>query len=244
MKLPTFDINLARWDKYRAFHIEYACRYQWQAGSGQIIVFDTGELVILGGIEHTDLRRKYDDFRFSIISTADTGFPSVATSLLHGVIKVPLAWLNDGGQYICLWDHDTGKVYNLNVNGAQSMALRETIPSRFSRLNVVGYWAGYDRPFQSIGFELSAPQDKQAKADLQAMIDACKAWDQIRRLDPHFKPDKGISAWNTSKLDPHWIIKTGFAGLSDRQRELVVRGHIGKFRKTITVPYLQTSKEK
>ncbi len=248
MKAPEFDRNKARWDHYRAFHIEYASRYNWMSGNGQIVHFDTGEMIFFSGLDHVDLRRKYSDLNIAIIGTTDKGFPKVTLPdgfLLQGSNKLPLAWLNDGGLYNCLWDHASGRLYNISTTYQSNKDMLKQLPARFQeKRNIVAYHNGSEGHVLCAPFELSVPADKEDRDTLAGIKIACKAWLKMRELDLNAQPLKDYYNTHQGKLDPRWVIRTGFADLSDQQRLHIINGRVSDLRKNVTVPYIQTSEEK
>lgn len=114
MHIPKLAQDRSRWDQHREFH--------WQINSSStatpshshdpvITVFQDGSLAVHYGTRRPEVRHDYPDYGISITSTTDKQCPNLLNP--EGV-KVPKAWLNDGGAQTLLIDHELGRAYSLD----------------------------------------------------------------------------------------------------------------------------------
>ena len=115
MHIPKLDQNHIRWDQHREFH--------WQVNSSStatqshihdpvITVFRDGSLAVHYGTGRPEVRHNYPDYGISTTSTTDQHCPNL---LSPDGVKLPKAWLNDGGAQTLLIDHELGRAYSLDA---------------------------------------------------------------------------------------------------------------------------------
>jgi hypothetical protein len=109
MKLPEWDDQFVRWDRYKQFHMGLDQRlcatenYCWPP----FIIFDDGEVICTISQLKPDLRRVYPELNVELAISGEQ-----ALYLPDGT-QVPKAWLNENGQQYLIIDHDTHQVKQL-----------------------------------------------------------------------------------------------------------------------------------
>lgn len=115
MRIPELNQDHIRWDHHREFH--------WQIGVGSattqshthepvITVFQDGSFAVHYGTGRPEVRHDYPTYGIAIASTTDKHCPNLLTP--DGV-KLPKAWLNDGGAQTLLIDYELRRAYGLDA---------------------------------------------------------------------------------------------------------------------------------
>lgn len=175
MKLPSFDLSNAQWDKYKAFHISHGP--SGYGGSG-FVQFDTGELIVTAYKFKPDTRHLYENFNIRVVSTKDRDCPSFTTPDGERCRK---AWLSHFGQNVLVLDLDTGFAVRLGY----TLINEKRVPLRLRRY-ATAYFSGPGE--QPIGSEIVVykpyPWTTKEREYAQTMIAASRAWIGLEYGDP------------------------------------------------------------
>jgi hypothetical protein len=248
MRLPTFDHNIAKWDRVRAFHMDHRSgRY----GYGPAFVqFDTGELICELRFPRPDQRYEYKNLNVRVFATGDRHnyYHREATYTTPDGEPIKNGWLHhDGAMQYLLHDLDTKRVVRLYSHGDYS----GVIPTRFrgSRACSV-YFPGAGEP--PIGAPVKIvkplPLTQDERSHIAALRAACKAWDELAPPEEKTFEAKTwsgglthrvpIEAWNLKDQKIEDLLKLQFNDMTPIQRlSLARKGTIGRTQ-TVTYPHI------
>jgi hypothetical protein len=245
MRLPTFDHNLAKWDRFRAFHMDHR---NGRYGYGPAFVqFDTGELICELNFPRPDMRKEYKDLNVRVFATGDRHnyYHREATYTTPEGEPLKNGWLHHGAMQYLLHDLDTKRVVRLYTSGDFS----GVIPTRFrgSRMCSV-YFPGPGEP--PIGAPVKVtkplPMTREERDHVNALRAACKAWDELAPAEEKTRERKvyggtykePISAYMLSILKIEDLLKLQFNDMTPIQRlSLARKGTIGRTQ-TVTYPHI------
>jgi hypothetical protein len=184
MKIPNYDHSEAKWDDLRRFHNAITLHHSdWR---GAVVRLDTGEMFIRSMRFSPYLRRRYEQYGFTIVSTRDYKCPRLYDA--QGNL-IPGTHLTQGRQQVLLIDHDSPRVIALEQSGRPEREPVEwgTIPAdlRNSRA-LVAWWSGdAARPIaRKIAVSVPAvldPAERQHALDLRTTAQAWVAMTEDRR---------------------------------------------------------------
>ena len=113
MIIPKLHDDKRHWDFHREFHWQVntgGTIYAEQDYGAVITVFANGEVAVRGQLSPS-MRTSYKEFNIALVSTTDNACPPLWTP---DKVKIPQAWLNDGGAQTLLLDYCTGRAYSLD----------------------------------------------------------------------------------------------------------------------------------
>ena len=138
MEKIDFDMNIASWDRYRAFYTVInglGLKQPSPYSQAPVILFDTGEVIVTNGQPQIPSRRMYLG-RLELTTTTELN----QNLYLPDGTKIPKAWLDDNGMQYLLLDHEQRLAVRLDgvwlaYKGSdcekQSEILRPGFPRRF-----------------------------------------------------------------------------------------------------------------
>ena len=159
MIIPDLNRKDVQWDMWKAFH--------WT--SHPVTVFDTQELVYTHGAPDPDYRRRYSDYRFSVLGTTDNALPTLYLPDTDDQDPVPKAWLNEHGMQYLLIDEETKRAVALG-----DLSKNHLVPQRL-RARAKAYFAGPGSPPIGAPIRVSRPLAKVFDKDELELIDSLKA---------------------------------------------------------------------
>ena len=173
MKLPNFEMAKAKWDHWKAFHINHN-----RSGSGGdsygavFIQFDTGELVCQLSNWTPENRIHYRDLNITVRSTTDEQCPKLFTD--DGETVVP-AWLNRTGMQVLLidWDHGVAVRVDHRLGEKNEALMPERLRGKFS-----AYYAGVKSKPLAAPIKVEKPMrfTKEQLDHVDGLCAASKAW--------------------------------------------------------------------
>jgi len=230
MQLPTFDHTKAKWDAWRAFHINHKVGYHKIA----FVQFDTGELVCMPAHPRPKFRHLYDSLGVEIIDLSNDRYDYKFTSPDGERLKK--AWLS--GHYLI--DHDTKRVVRLKYRTAE---FTSPVPERFKAVSAYFPSAGMPPVGREVSVRRPDPLTKAEKDHIEDLRAASKAW-QAMTQDEYkngYFDERGdrIYGWGASPVCANSLLQVpDFASLTIRWRlMLVAKGTVGR-TKTTTYPYI------
>jgi hypothetical protein len=242
MRLPTFDHNLAKWDRFRAFHIDHRSgRY----GYGPAFVqFDTGELICELHFPRPEQRMEYKDLSVRVFATMDRHnyYHREASYTAPDGEPLKNGWVHGtgGGQYL-LHDLDTKRVVRLRTSGDFS----GVIPTRFRGPRTCSvYFPGAGEP--PIGAPVKIvkplPLTQDERSHIAALRAACKAWDELapeeEKTVMHGDYRDQIYSFNLCKMRIDYLLTKNFNDLPPTEKmSLARKGTIGRTQ-TVTYPHI------
>lgn len=158
-------------DRFKAHYmcLDVATHYYY----GDVVLFDTGELIVTPNKWAPDKRKLYKNWNVQIVSTTDPDCPAL---YLPGEDKPCIkAHLNHGGQQILWIDHDHKRAVSLErtCNGG----FTDHIPERFRGLATV-YYYGKNSPPLGGSVILTKPKvfPNETLRSTNALQQACRVW--------------------------------------------------------------------
>lgn len=245
MKLPKFDHARARWDAWRAFHINHM-GVEWHSGVAPVVQFDTGELILTAACASHKLRGSVTDLNIQTISSTDPKLPQL---VLPDGTPVRRSWL-DYKVTNLLIDHDNGRVHKLD---SRHHDLDTThIPKRF-RGKVLAYFPGEGCPAIGQPVTVYRPRSwtKEQKDQVRALQAQCRMWMELNDLswvddqgDPKYSL-RGVNAkgevvpvYNSATCTITDTLKMSFEDMSQAERIRLAGGKLVAGLYSVTYPYL------
>lgn len=238
MKLHDWNHPLARWDRYKAFHmslrrggvVDTSGHY---AANAPFVQFDTGELICNLCSPGPEDRGEYAGLNVGVYGTTDSTCP---TLYMADGTRVPTAWLDCGGMQHLLVDHDLRRAYRLD-----DMLDVDRIPQRFVNdphqrrwQTVRAYYPGPGR--EPITGQVTVRPPFKPTADEREHVETQVATARATLT----LTDHAVTRMNASSpLAPERLLAVSdWRELSNE--ELAQLYHNGLGRRTIRLPYLLT----
>lgn len=193
MKLPKFDFDVAQWDRYKAFHINYPPTDY----SAKLTQFSTGELIVHELATKSDNRKDYPLFGLRIVGTDDDKCPLFKTP--DGEV-LKRSWLNHKGQQVMLIDEDHGTAVRL-----EHRTFGEGRVPVHLRGKCLAYFPGVGEPAVAGKPLVDRPRiiTKEERTYCDDLLATCKAWDTLReKQEPMKQPSTRRDQWALEMSKP------------------------------------------